>query len=222
MRRVERIAGDPKGDVKAFRKISRVSDVCLKGGREGSARVRRGGRILLSPPNLTNSQADATTAFQVSLIHRNFSRTEEMVKSFQEISSKVDLCADLLEDDIAAGILAPQDHLLACHYQLMELESFRNETLHQAKKSTREELETVRSYFERLDSVVVAFDARLWELASRMLDLVRADRMDTVVKILKIVEVESREDEKVGVMRGGIVHFIAKSLNSCLPSRPPQ
>ena len=133
----------------------------------------------------------------MSLIHRNFSQTEEMVQSFQEISSKVSLCSSLLSESIAAGPFSPQPNLLPCHFQLLRLEAFRNETLHQAKKGTKEDLATVKEYFERLDKVVRDFDAWVWELAGEMLELVMEGRMDTVVKILKICEAEGREDEKV-------------------------
>jgi exocyst complex component 3 len=120
-----------------------------------------------------------------------------MVKSFQEITSNVSMCENLLQDDIDSGLLSPQYNLLPCHYQLLQLEAFRNETLHQAKKGTRDELETVKGFFERLDAVVARFDARLWELAEAMLELAREGRRDVIVKLLKIVEVECREDEKV-------------------------
>jgi len=120
-----------------------------------------------------------------------------MVQSFQEISSKVSLCASLLNDSTRDGPLAPQPNLLPCHFQLLRLEAFRNETLHQAKKGTSEDLITVKAYFEKLDKVVRDFDAWIWELSGMVLELVREGRMDTVVKILKICEVEGREDEKV-------------------------
>lgn len=120
-----------------------------------------------------------------------------MVQSFQEISSKVSLCASLLNDSTRYGPLAPQPNLLPCHFQLLRLEAFRNETLHQAKKGTSEDLITVKAYFEKLDKVVRDFDAWIWELSGMVLELAREGRMDTVVKILKICEVEGREDEKV-------------------------
>lgn len=120
-----------------------------------------------------------------------------MVRSFQEISSKVQLVESMLAQDIEDGYDHPQMNLLPCHFQLLQLEAFRNETLHQAKKGKPEELAAVKEYFERLDRVLKAFEDRLWELAGMTLELVRNGRSDAVVKVLKVVEAEGREDQRV-------------------------
>ena len=120
-----------------------------------------------------------------------------MVHSFHSISTSVSHCSTLLSTSISSGPFAPQPNLLPCHFQLLRLEAFRNETLHQAKKGAAEDLATVREYFGRLDKVVSEFEGWVWELAGGVLELVKEGRGDTVVKILKICEAEGREDEKV-------------------------
>jgi hypothetical protein len=69
------------------------------------------------------------------MVHRNFELTEEMVNNLLEMSSKLDMLEDMLEED-ASDILGPAPNLLTIHYHLTRLEAFRNETMHQAKKAS--------------------------------------------------------------------------------------
>ncbi len=136
---------------------------------------------------------------QVSTVHRNFSQTTKMVNNLRSMSDKVDHIIYLLNSDRNQqdGPAGPSPNLLPIHYQLQQLEAFRNETLHQAKKSDAAEREILVRWFEKLDQVGVDFEAWLWEIAGRIVDLARKGNSGTVVKLLKIVEFEGKEDEKV-------------------------
>ncbi|CDZ97660.1 Exocyst complex subunit SEC6 [Phaffia rhodozyma] len=139
---------------------------------------------------------------RVSFIHRNLAQTTSMVQSFQEISEKVSVVSSLLASDIEAGVYNSQHNLLIVHYQLIELEQFKNETIHQAKKTQSDRtLDEVQAYFQNLDQVLSVFEQHLWEMVESIIDIVRQGRTDTVVKILKIVEAEGREDEKAAAMK---------------------
>jgi exocyst complex component 3 len=135
---------------------------------------------------------------RVSMVHRNFEQTEEMVNNLLEMDSKLDGLEDMLVAD-SRDILGPAPNLLMIHYQINQLEAFRNETLHQAKKASASSRNTLNRWFERLNKVVEAFDNYIIGLAANVLPLVRAGHPDVVVKLVKIAEVEGREDEKVGI-----------------------
>ena len=115
------------------------------------------------------------------------------------MSDKVDHISSLLASDRnqAQGPVGPSPNLLPIHFQLQQLEGFRNETLHQAKKSDAAERQVLVRWFEKLDKVGADFEAWLWEIAAHVVDLARRGNGGTVVRLLKIVEVEGREDEKV-------------------------
>lgn len=115
------------------------------------------------------------------------------------MSDKVDHIASLLDSDRnqPGGSIGPSPNLLPIHYQLQQLEAFRNETLHQAKKSDVAEREVLIKWFEKLDKVGNDFEAWLWEIGARVVELARKGNGGTVVRLLKIIEVEGREDEKV-------------------------
>ncbi|TNY20758.1 exocyst complex component Sec6-domain-containing protein [Rhodotorula diobovata] len=71
---------------------------------------------------------------EVSIVHRRLTQTLEIVTSLRSMYSRLSHLSDLLSQD-RADPLGPSPNLLPIHYHLTELETFRNETLAQAKKS---------------------------------------------------------------------------------------
>lgn len=137
---------------------------------------------------------------RVSMVHRNFEQTEEMVMNLLAMSSKLDSLQDMLADD-SSQTLGSHPNLLPLHFQLKQLEGFKNQTLHQAKKASPKARDTLNRYFERLNGVITEFDEYLVGLAGNILDLTRAGNGDVVVRLFKIAEVEGREDEKAIAIR---------------------
>lgn len=130
------------------------------------------------------------------MVHRNFQQTEEMVNNLLELDSKISMIENMLEED-SRDILGPAPNILIIHYLLNQLETFRNQTMHQAKKSSAKSRSELTRWFERLVHVIEAFDAYVIALAENILPLVRAGHMNVVVKLVKIAEIEGKEDEKV-------------------------
>lgn len=122
-----------------------------------------------------------------------------MVNNLRSMADKVNHIASLLDSDRNQpdGPVGRSPNLLSIHFQLQQLEAFRNETLHQAKKSDAGEREILTKWFEKLDKVGADFEIWLWEIAGFVVELARQGHGGTVVRLLKIVEVEGREDEKV-------------------------
>lgn len=137
---------------------------------------------------------------RVSMVHRNFQSTQEMVNNLLEMASKLDVLEKLLASD-SADILGPAPNLLVLHFQLNQLESFRNQTMHQAKKASSSSRATLTRWFERLNNILAAFDAYILDLARNVLNIVRAGHPHVVVRLIKIAEVEGKEDEKAIVIR---------------------
>ncbi|TFK39982.1 exocyst complex component sec6 [Crucibulum laeve] len=137
---------------------------------------------------------------RVSMVHRNFESTEEMVNNLLEMAAKLDDLEQMLASD-SQDILGPAPNLLLIHYRLNQLERFRNQTMHQAKKASASSRSTLVRWFERLNNVIAAFDQYIAELAQNILKLVRAGHPEVVVKLIKIAEVEGREDEKAVALR---------------------
>lgn len=130
------------------------------------------------------------------MVHRNFERTEELVNNLLEVDARAGQLEEMLYED-TRDILGPATNLLAIHYQINQLEGFRNETMTQAKRASQESKATLTKWFERLNKVILVFDSYILELAQNILSLVRANRVDVVIKLIKIAEVEARADERV-------------------------
>ncbi|RDX50807.1 exocyst complex component sec6 [Lentinus brumalis] len=132
---------------------------------------------------------------RVSMVHRNFEQTEEMVNNLLEMNSKLEMIEQMLIED-SNDILGPAPNLLRIHFALNRLEAFRSQTMHQAKKSSVDTRNTLARWFERLTRLIEAFDEYVLDLARNILPIVRAGNPDVVVRLMKVVEMEAREDEK--------------------------
>ncbi|KDQ51051.1 hypothetical protein JAAARDRAFT_140986 [Jaapia argillacea MUCL 33604] len=153
---------------------------------------------LCSDPQTVVSTFDQIS--RVSMVHRNFEQTAEMVNNLVEMSAKLDALEEMLDAD-RSDILGPAPNLLIMHYHINQLENFRNQTMHQAKKASAQSRATLARWFERLNQVVEAFDEYVLELARNVLPLVRAGHPGVIVKLVKIAEIEGREDEKAIAIR---------------------
>jgi exocyst complex component 3 len=119
-----------------------------------------------------------------------------MVNNLLEMNSRLDGIEAMLAED-QADLLGPAPNLLPIHLQLTQLESFRNETVHQAKNASAEARNKLTRRFERLTRVIETFDGYFIGLCRNILSLARAGHPEVIVKIVKIAEVEGKEDEKV-------------------------
>ncbi|KAG9053144.1 SNARE-binding exocyst subunit S6 [Serendipita sp. 407] len=137
---------------------------------------------------------------EVSKVHRNFAQTEEMVNNLLDMDEKIGNLEYMLDTD-SQEPQGPNEHLLELHYQINQLEAFRNEVMHMAKTCSPEVRSTLQQYFARLNRLIESFDAYIGTLAKNILPLVRGGHASVVVKLIKIAEMEGREDEKATAIR---------------------
>jgi len=137
---------------------------------------------------------------QVSRLHRSFVQTLEMVNQLRDMYDKIEYCEALLQRD-RQDPLGPAPNLLAVHYSLTQLESFRNETVLQAKRSKRADMETLNRYFERLAGTIESFESHYLHLASNLIEITKAGHPSVAVKVAKIAEMEGSRDEKATAIR---------------------
>lgn len=149
---------------------------------------------------------------QVSRVHRQFVKTLEMVDSLRSMYDKISWLEGMLAQD-AAKPLGSAPNLLVIHFHLTQLETFRNETIHQAKKATPDSRATLERYFERLNALLKAFDEHYANLAGSLVQIARAGHPGLAVKIAKIAELEGLKDQKAIAIR------LVKKQNKEMASR---
>lgn len=182
MRELETTMSDPRGQIEGFDVLMEVSSP----------------RIAVRPLKLTPAPTfDPHSCDQLSLVHRRFVQTLETVNSFQGMYSQLSHISELLSSD-RADPYGPAPNLLAIHYHLSELETFRNETLAQAKRSkaTTQTRATLEQYFGKLGETIDEFEAYYFGLVGRLVELGRRGSAPVAVKIAKIAEVEGNRDQK--------------------------
>lgn len=136
-----------------------------------------------------------------------------MVNNLLDMDGKLDSLDRMLDED-SRDPRGPNTYLLILHFQIHQLTLFRDETMHQAKKASADARSKLQQYFARLNRLIDDFDAHIVTLAKNVLPLVRAGYTDVVVKLLKIVEMEGREDEKVSSSQKSFIY------TDIVPSRP--
>ncbi|PWY98314.1 exocyst complex component Sec6 [Testicularia cyperi] len=155
-------------------------------------------------PGSRSKQSEANRSFrvisEVSQIHRNFVQTATTLGKLDALPSQIQTLAVMLERS-RNDLMGPATDLLPLHFHLSQLETFRNETFQIARTCSADVRSTVAEFFAPLDELVRSFDEYLMALGERIMDLARDGRPAVVVKLLKIIEKESREDERAAAIR---------------------
>ncbi|KIJ55612.1 hypothetical protein M422DRAFT_151883 [Sphaerobolus stellatus SS14] len=144
---------------------------------------------------------------RVSTVHRNFAQVEEMISNLREVARRIEDLRDMLEYD-QRDITGPAKYLFPVHHQLHQLEEFRNQTLHQAKKASENSRAILQRLFEPLDRLIQEFDQHFLTLCRNILPIIRAGHPEVIVKLCKISELEGTADQKAILIK-----LVKKSAN---------
>jgi hypothetical protein len=102
----------------------------------------------------------------------------------------------LLEEDSTLP-MGPAANILFAHSQIQQLCIFRNGILNSARGASPDVLNTLTLIFKKLDHLEYKFDTFFWELAKNTMDLVKGGFGSTVIRLIKIIEVEEKTDEQI-------------------------
>ena len=119
-----------------------------------------------------------------------------MVQNLRDLEPKLEGLKALLDADQHEKI-GPARNLLPIHYHLSQLESFRSQTMYMAKESSIETRAALAQIFEPLNAFTDEFDKHFSELSRKVIPIIRAGYPEVVVKLVKIAEMERKENEKV-------------------------
>jgi hypothetical protein len=102
----------------------------------------------------------------------------------------------LLEEDSRLP-MGPAVHMLFVHSEIQKLCTFRNNILNAAKGSSPDVLNTLNLTFKKLEQLEIKFETFFWDLAKNTMELVKGGFGSTVVRLVKIIEVEEKTDEQI-------------------------
>lgn len=192
-----------KRDVQAIREAFTEVELLCRGndsGESSSSAGRRGGII----GTVSEEGAKGARAFrvisEVSQIHRNFVQTTTVLEQLEMMPPKIESLAQVL-GEAQEDLFGHAASLLVLHYHISDLERFRNETLQMARTCSGDIRQQLTEFFAPLDGLIKQFEEYLFMLGERTIDLVREGREGVIVKMVKIIEKESREDEKAAAIR---------------------
>ena len=138
---------------------------------------------------------------EVALVHRRVGATLETVAALANTRARLAHIDKLLA--VEREHIGTSPNLLAIHYHLSELETFRNETLALSarQKGVAGDDDAGRTrrldkYFAHLGDTLAAFDAHYFNIAHQLVPLARAGHAAVAVKVAKIAELEGARDEK--------------------------
>ena len=130
------------------------------------------------------------------MVHRNFAQVEEMLNNLMEVSTNLGYLEETLAE-ASNDPLGPATYLLTMHFQINQLTAFRSQTMHQAQAASSDARAVLTRHFTRLDELITSFDDYISMLGRNVLSIVRSGNPGVIVRLIKIVEMEGKEDEKV-------------------------
>lgn len=134
-----------------------------------------------------------------------------MADQFKKLNDQIKRTSVLLEQD-CANVIGENENILLVHYQLQQLEKFRNDTMVQARGASVDILSTLSNSFKRVDILEQQFDHYLWDLTSRTLDLLKTGHGSTIVRLVKIIEIEEKLDENAATLDLDVADAVTKSV----------
>lgn len=140
------------------------------------------------------------TISELSHARRALEQTLALLAKFERLPMEVRTLSSLVQQ-YQADLLGPAPDLLSIHHHIMQWEGFRNESLHLAASSPQDVQRQLIHMLEPLDDLLGAFETYLMLLCANILGLVRARQQGVVVRLVKILERENREDERTAAIR---------------------
>ncbi|PVU92812.1 hypothetical protein BB559_003571 [Furculomyces boomerangus] len=130
---------------------------------------------------------------KISLVHKNFEQAELFYRKFQTFNNQCIGIGEMLRkanDEIEKFDF----NLLKMHYQIDQLEKFRDQAVFITRNSDDDVRMTLSEVFLDFENLRDAFDFFIWEVASRLYDLGANRKYNLIVQLLKIIETEEKFD----------------------------
>lgn len=130
---------------------------------------------------------------KISTANRNFVRTDEFYRQFNEFHEQYAHVREMLAD-AKANFEQGDFNLLRLHYFLYKLEDFRNRAMGFSGASDADSAQTLSQMFGGVAGLVQEFEQFLWHVAGNMYDLALRNRSNVIVQFMKVIQAEEAAD----------------------------
>lgn len=130
---------------------------------------------------------------------RSTSSIYDKIVNFQTISGRINEMLDyeLSQDYVETGC----PNLLSIHYLLTQIRDFQDQMVVMASVSNDDIQRTVKKVFTSVSELVNKFDELLETLIYDIVEIARSGQTSLVIRLLKIINIEEREDIKILAIR---------------------
>ncbi|ODV87772.1 hypothetical protein CANARDRAFT_205205 [[Candida] arabinofermentans NRRL YB-2248] len=137
-----------------------------------------------------------------SVVYSNFGEVENTYYKFLNLPQQFETLNRLLDNTLPSNeddfdVTENYNDILRIHYELNELRDFKDKLFVMAS-NTREDLKQIVSKsFSQLDNLVHKFDNFIKLIIDNFVSIVGAQNFGLIIRIIKIIEAEEREDFKL-------------------------
>ncbi|KAG7886915.1 hypothetical protein KL936_004766 [Ogataea polymorpha] len=146
-----------------------------------------------------------------SVVYSNFEKVVTTYNNFVQLENRIAYVDKLLDEELPENDYFPEDspanNLLLIHYELNRLRDFKDELMHLSEASRAGLRSIVVQSFLRLDDVVARFEHLLRLIVDNFVSIIGCSNFGLIVKLVKILEFEDREDLRLALMN----HLITQS-----------
>lgn len=154
--------------------------------------------------NLLNNSSNNFKIFdEAALVMKNINAIEEVYRNIATFDSKQQIIYEILSNEIKKDEneelqYSSGDDLLIAHYELNKLRDLQDQMQIMANKSSLPQTkQLVAKLSSKLEQCILKFNELLSIIVDAILDFVESGNFGYIIKVVKIIQYEEREDLKV-------------------------
>lgn len=140
---------------------------------------------------------------KLAQLNENFDEIQSMYDMFSQFKELLDQLNYMIDDELANQIYPDSkvSSLLPIHYELTKLLDFKDKIEKYSLNLYFDDQKTIRNFLGNLDKVVEKFNHLLQEVISCSIESIGENNLSLVIRLVKIIEYEEREDLKLSIVQ---------------------
>lgn len=131
---------------------------------------------------------------RLSRVLQNFEDTQRFIDNFKEMGGELQEVEQMMAQDGPFDPGSSIENLITIHYKLSQLWDVKDDSWYFAERSTDDVRRTIKKHFAPLDKMIEEFDIIIMDIATELLEIIRAQNPSLVVRAAKIIDYEEKQD----------------------------